>query len=374
MDESIWELIVKMFSEGLEAEEQERLQQWFLEHPEAWMKSGILQKVRLELMHHLTEDRKLAMIAKVKQQIREVASFSDEMEQAQAQTRSFRRGKRGLMLAGLCLVVGMGIGLLWWLNRPSHPTAGTLVWKTISTAPGVKSMISLPDGSTIWLNAATTLKYPETFTDSIREVYLSGEAYFKIIHRAHQPFVIHTREMDIRDLGTEFNVRAYPDEDFTETVLISGAVAVKLHEREGQEQLIFLKPDQKLIFRRQSAETPAATSTTSSSKPLKPLRAEEQEQVKLVPLQPLSDHLIPEIAWKDNRLVFEDESFEQLAQRLQRWYGIPFHIESQELAHRRFTGRADNVSLIQLLQILQKIQPFQYRITDTAVMIQSALP
>ncbi|PJJ76051.1 FecR family protein [Thermoflavifilum aggregans] len=371
MDESIWELIVKMFSEGLDAEEQDRLQQWFLEHPESWIKSGILQKARLVLIHNLEEERQQAMIAKVKQRIQEEAAAESAVLQ-DTSAGSFWHKSKTLVLGMLVAVLIIGAGITWWVHNQGNRHSAEVVWKTISTAPGVKSMISLPDGSTIWLNAATTLKYPEAFSDSMREVYLTGEAYFKIVHRTHQPFVIHTREMDIRDLGTEFNVRAYPDEDFTETVLISGAVAIKLHEQQGKEQLIYLKPDQKLIFRRRYAETPAVPA--SSQKPLKTFPVQEQEQVKLAPLQPLADHLIPEIAWKDNRLVFEDESFVDLAQRLQRWYGIPFHIESEELAHQRFTGRADNVSLTQLLQILQKIKPFRYQITDTAVFIQSFTP
>ncbi|WP_177224204.1 FecR family protein [Thermoflavifilum thermophilum] len=371
MDESIWELIVKMFSEGLDAEEQDRLQQWFLEHPESWIKSGILQKARLVLIHDLDEERRQAMIAKVKQRIQEEATAENAVLQ-DTRTGSFWQKGKTLVWGMLGAVLIIGVGITWWVHTQGNRHSAEKVWKTISTAPGVKSMISLPDGSTIWLNAATTLKYPETFSNSMREVFLTGEAYFKIVHRTHQPFVIHTREMDIRDLGTEFNVRAYPDEDFTETVLISGAVAIKLHEQQGKDQLIYLKPDQKIIFRRRHAETPAEPA--SPQKPLKTLPAPEQEQVKLVPLQPLADHLIPEIAWKDNQLVFEDESFVELAQRLQRWYGIPFHIESEALAHQRFTGRADNVSLTQLLQILQKIKPFRYQITDTAVFIQSFTP
>lgn len=368
MDESIWELIVKMFSEGLDAEEQDRLQQWFLDNPESWIKSGILQKARLVLMHNLTEERKQAMMAKVKQRLLTEAALEDATSHP-----GFLEKNKSLIAGTLAVIIIMGVGITWWWSKNEHNgPMGTMVWKNISTAPGVKSMITLPDGSTIWLNAATTLQYPETFSDSMREVYLSGEAYFKIIHRAHQPFVIHTREMDIRDLGTEFNVRAYPDEDFTETVLISGAVAIKLHEKQGEEQMIYLKPDQKLIFRRHPG--PEAAAPVSSMKRSGSLPAEAREQVKLMPLQPLVDHLIPEIAWKDNRLVFEDETFTELAQRLQRWYGIPFHIQSEQLAHQRFTGRADNVSLNQLLQILQKIQPFRYQITDTAVLIQSVTP
>ncbi|MCL6524830.1 MAG: DUF4974 domain-containing protein [Thermoflavifilum sp.] len=378
MDESIWELIVKMFSEGLTVEEQERLQRWYLENPEAWIKSGILQNARLKLISILSEQRKKAMIAEVKRRIMEQGAANMEKEahsaslaQQNGEQDSLpnrpRRSLRGMWWGLAIMVVGV---MGWWMHQvlfKNGQDSHSIVWKTISTAPGVKSMITLPDGSTIWLNAATELKYPDPFSDTLREVYLSGEAFFQIVHRPRQPFVIHTREMDVHDLGTEFNIRAYPDEDFIETTLISGSVAIKLNEpgKEG-EQMIYLKPDQKLIFKKHLA-TPSSTGPA----PIEPhARRSVQDEVKLEPLQPLSDHLIAEIAWKDNQLVFEDETFSSLAQRLARWYGIRFYIKNTQFSHQRFTGRADNVSLTQLLQILQKIKPFTYQITDTAVIIE----
>jgi transmembrane sensor len=95
---------------------------------------------------------------------------------------------------------------------------------TVSTKAGSKSKIQLPDGTQVWLNADSKLEYNENFNVKLREVKLSGEAFFDVVKNKDKPFVIHTSQMDVKVLGTAFNVRSYPDEATTETALLRVAL------------------------------------------------------------------------------------------------------------------------------------------------------
>lgn len=130
------------------------------------------------------------------------------------------------------------------------------VYKEMTTEMGMKTKKRLSDGSVVWLNAGSRLRYPEKFSSGQREVYLSGEGYFEVKASAGHPFIIHTSKMDIRVLGTEFNVRSYDDEDFAETALIRGAVEVAMKET-GNNAPVLLKPNQKIIWKKPAAAVSA---------------------------------------------------------------------------------------------------------------------
>src|SRR4029078_631833 len=99
---------------------------------------------------------------------------------------------------------------------------------TVSTKRGSKSKVQLPDGTQVWLNADSRIAYNEKFQGNLREVTLEGEAYFDVVRDEKRPFVIHTAAIDIKVLGTAFNVRSYANEKNTETSLIRGSIEVTL--------------------------------------------------------------------------------------------------------------------------------------------------
>lgn len=229
---------------------------------------------------------------------------------------------------------------------------------------GMKTTMRLADGSELWLNGASSLRYPESFNEKSREVYLSGEAFFRIAPNASKPFLIHTPHMDIRVLGTEFDVRAYPDDRFSETSLISGAVEVVVN-RGTQKQQIYLKPAQKIIVR------PFASGHAGGGTGEEAFLPDGQtgRDVVLEPVRALDGGLTAETAWKDNTFWFGDEPFGSLARRIERWYGVRVVIRDSVLARYRFSGRADNLSLEGLLQMLEQSHPFSYEEGEREVVI-----
>ena len=121
----------------------------------------------------------------------------------------------------------------------------------------------LPDGSTVWLNAGSRLTYDSLYGTTLREVTLSGEAYFDVVKNPKKPFIIHTGKINIRVLGTVFNVKSYPEEQTIETSLIKGSIEVSFPSQPSKK--IILKPNQKLII--DKTETNASKNTNHSGMP-----------------------------------------------------------------------------------------------------------
>ncbi|WP_143305689.1 FecR family protein [Chitinophaga vietnamensis] len=339
MTQRFWELLSRYWSGDISTEELSELESMMVEHPDAWLKSGLVNQVsfRKEPLHSA------GLTDRLMERIGEKVTAPPPRKRLQA------------VAAPLCILLACaGLFLLYHFYYKANKN-----YKQVATEMGMKTKLRLPDGSTIWLNAGSRLRYPDKFSKSSREVYLSGEGYFDIAQMADKPFIIHTDKMDIKVLGTAFNVRSYDDEDYAETAVVKGAVEVTMKD-EAHPGNILLKPNQKVVWRKQEA-TPAATA--------------RQQKTIVVERQPLSmiggdSTLTEEVAWMSNRLVFHNETMAALAHRLERWYGMKVLIQDNELAQRRVSGRADNLPIEKLLDILQKIAPFEYRIEDNTVIIQ----
>ena len=225
----------------------------------------------------------------------------------------------------------------------------------ISTRYGSTTDIILPDGSKVWLNAGSKLTYDKTFGEVTRNVVLTGEAYFNVVHNAEKPFVIHTSAMDIKVLGTEFNVKSYPDENTTEASLIRGSIEVTLTHKRGEK--IVLKPSEKLVVSNEEIET------DSIAAPVKKTLKHTEPIYSLARLNYFSlDSTILETSWVYNRLIFEDESFEEVATKMSRWYGVKFEFDNTEVQNLRFTGNIKNESVEEALKAMQITADFSFRI------------
>lgn len=363
MNDRFWELLAKYDADLLSPEEKAEFEQLLLDHPDDWLKTGLLRQISWKAAPMLSSEKKDAIIRKI------IGGKDNDLEEYERKYQARRRKNRRMIAGGMAIAICLfTIGLFSVLHRPDIKDLSE--WEQIVTADGMKTMLHLPDGSEVWLNAGSTLRYrKDNFNKNKRDVCLSGEAYFIIKHDADKPFVVHTDRMDIRVLGTQFDVKAYPGENYSEASLIKGSVEIEVKQH-NQEQRILLKPDQKLIIRDDQVDS--ASVGIKERKLVPGLNGTDNQALNIVlqPIKPLSGHVIPETAWKDNVLAFEDESLESLALRLDRWYGVAITIEDTSLARQRFTGRADNVSLDKLLQILQMIKPFKYTIDDKQVIIQ----
>lgn len=250
-------------------------------------------------------------------------------------------------------------------NPPGTPSDNKNVESVVSTKSGSRTKIQLPDGSSVWLNGSSKLVYDnKTFGDKIRRVTLSGEAYFDVVKNTGKPFIIHTATMDIKVLGTAFNVKAYPGEKNIETSLIRGSIEVTLQGRKGT---IMMKPNDKLIV---SNEAGLAENNMGATK--KAVAAELDSTVILMGHLTIAkdETTIVETAWVDNKLVFDNEPFEAVALKMEKWYGVSIRFEDNKLKSAPLTGSFEKETIAEAMMALQLSTPvFKYKIINQTITI-----
>ena len=234
----------------------------------------------------------------------------------------------------------------------------------VSINRGSRTKIELPDGSQVWINSGSKLSYDDFFKGATREVVLDGEAYFDVVKDAAHPFIVHTSGIDIKVLGTAFNVKAYKMEPVIEATLIHGSIEVINKNRPGAPG-VMLKPHEKLIYnkypvadgRDQRADVTIPTEPDSYSITIKPLSKN------------ITDSNIVETAWVYNKLIFEEEKFEDLALKMERWYNIKINIETEKLKNYKMSGSFVKETAEEAIKILQFVVPFKYTIQNNEIKI-----
>lgn len=238
----------------------------------------------------------------------------------------------------------------------------------VSTKNGSRSKITLPDGTQVWLNSDSKLLYDDShFGETAREVTLSGEAYFDVVKNSLHPFIIHTAKINIKVLGTAFNVKAYPEDRQTETSLIRGRIEVTINNRPNDK--IILSPNEKLVVENNEV-------ISRKTKAI-PLDGRSEHMADTVPPQVSvsklvyypADNSITETGWVYNRLIFRDESFEEVALKMERWYNTEIEIKGEELKNLRITGAFENENVNQALDALKLSFPFKYKQEGNKIII-----
>ncbi len=252
------------------------------------------------------------------------------------------------------LLVSLGSFVTWvtMRHRTPQPLKSTC---EINTPLGSRSHTILPDGSEVWLNAGTTLRYPVSFSENQRDVFLTGEAYFKVTTNKKWPFVVHTTDVKIKALGTVFNVKAYPNDKAVVATLVEGTIKV---ENENGSKKVFtytLKPKEKLTF----LKAPEPQKGSSKSKePNATENTAEKTQNNIEVNE--NTNTILSTSWKDPRWVVDGEQIDNFAIALERRYGVKINVLSAELSHYKFTGTIENETLEQVLKYLRLTIPIKY--------------
>lgn len=231
----------------------------------------------------------------------------------------------------------------------------------ISTRNGNRTRIQLLDGSTVWLNAGSKLDYGKDFGGTKREVYLTGEAFFDVAKNPEKPFIIHTNAIDVKVIGTQFNVKCYPSDKMVETSLIKGSVEVLVKNR-GEKWV--LRPNEKLLV-----ENIAYKPVQKTREATEPVKARQV----FVAIKPLTyqnnDSVAVEAAWVKNWLSFKDESFAEVAQKMERWYDVEFEFRNESVKELSMYGTFVNERLQQALEALEFSFGIKYSIQGKKVII-----
>lgn len=202
----------------------------------------------------------------------------------------------------------------------------------VVTSNNQQKQCTLSDGTTILLNSCTKVIYPSKFKDSIRVVTLIGEAYFSVASNVTKPFIVKTKDLSVRVLGTQFNISAYPSDDRTIATLNSGKIQVDIQAGKADCRYI-LKPNQEIVFNKIDKSVLINTVTGEN------------------------------IGWKDGSLVFQDATFNDIVNTIERRFGVTVEYDKQRFSNTPYTIKfMNNESLEDVLNILQDVVgSFEYK-------------
>ena len=210
-------------------------------------------------------------------------------------------------------------------------------WHTLRIPKGGEYKIVLDDGTEIWLNSASELKYPAHFVGNERRVQLTGEAYFQVARNEAAPFIVETRDMDVKVLGTSFNVSVYEDEESCHATLVEGRVEV--NDKVNGEKVV-LTPGKQALLRGGEMTV-------------------REVNTKLYTL------------WRLDRFTFASEDMEGVIRKLSRWYNVEFFFSNPSMKQKRFTGSLPKYADIsQVLKMIEMTTDIKFEIKEHTIMIQ----
>jgi ferric-dicitrate binding protein FerR (iron transport regulator) len=205
---------------------------------------------------------------------------------------------------------------------------GHVVMNEIVSPPGSRSFLELPDGTKVWLNHGSRMVYPQRFTGKSRIVQLQGEGYFDVAANPAKPFVVESEGWSVKAVGTAFNVKAYPEGSTFETTLESGKVSIQ-QNRQGKESVICnMLPGQHFTLNR------------SSNKYI----LQKEETFKYV-------------AWKEGKLVFDEDRLEKVAERLSQWYNAQIILKDPRLSELTYKATFVDETLPEILEMMEVVMP-----------------
>jgi transmembrane sensor len=345
------EIMILKKLDGLSShEEDEFIRKWIAENEENKQLYKHIESTRM-LFSRLNSMRRIDVNKarrRVKNQIRDFRTIPDLWLWLQR------------IAAVLFIPLLLSVGVYWAIKKPFQQKI--IPSREIQSAYGVRTKFTLPDGSLVWLNSGSVLKYPERFTGLRREVFLYGEAYFDVARNRHSSFYVNLGELSVKATGTSFNVAAYPEENTFETTLISGYVnLVKTGADQKEIVVCHLKPNQHAIY----------------SKEIKKIKLYEEDiKAKNEPLTTLpsgkpatlpnaTDQLSLErenkyTSWIHGKLIFRNDPMDLVAKRLGRWYNAEIELKDSILYNFQYTATFTNETLEQVLELLALSTPIEY--------------
>ena len=307
-------LLLKYLNGAATAEERSQMDAWLSEDP---ANNDIL--IQMARIHHAQRTRQ-----RIRQRNPHKALHRVQQRIAQ---RSRRMVIRRLAVAASLLIGILGIASLARQNRqPELPSQMIAV----NTNAGMRSQLTLPDGTAVYLNAGSTLVYPSQYDKNERRVKLSGEAYFKVAANTHQPFVVSAAgdKMNIRVTGTEFNLQAYEKDGIAQITLMEGSVQLSI---EGKKGNVVLTPSDMATYNIQTDQLFLGKANTA--------------QVS---------------AWMNNRLIFKDTPMPEVLRQLTHFFTVDFDVQDDVIRNYTFTGTFENRPLFQILEYMKISSKIEY--------------
>jgi transmembrane sensor len=245
-----------------------------------------------------------------------------------------------IVRAAAILLVVVTAGLIAVLHFSSDRQA-PIIYTEFKTAMGERRQITLPDGSTLTLNAGSTVKIPSDFAMERRVIELTGEAFFDVVHNVKKPFLVKTSKLITRDIGTSFDIKAYPDDKNTMVAVLSGRVGIDVKTANGSKLLVSaINEDQMLEYDQRNS----------------------RHDIKHVN----ASHIA---AWKTNELYFDAVTISDMARVLERNYNIKILVKGSEHNSCLYTAKFTNEPIGKVLNIVADLSGSTWEITKNQITI-----
>ncbi|MDH6311193.1 transmembrane sensor [Dysgonomonas sp. PFB1-18] len=216
----------------------------------------------------------------------------------------------------------------WFFFSQNDGNSNAMAEQTISVPAGQRLNITLPDGTDVWLNAKTTIRYPVSFNTKERLVSIDGQAYFDVAKNEKVPFIVKSPSGTVQALGTKFDILDYSDSGIYETMLMEGSVKINLVDDANQE--VILTPDKKTVL--------------------------DKGRLQTIEVSDLSAY-----QWKDGLISFKNESFENIMRSFEKTYDIKIVVENKNIGNRVFTGKFRIIDGVEYaLRVLQRDVNFRF--------------
>jgi ferric-dicitrate binding protein FerR (iron transport regulator) len=295
------------------------------------------EEERILLLKELDKDVVLKNKMLNYQNVRAMAALSPENIDSQAGYEGFKHlrkrklGKKILyrmkMVVSYAAVIAFIIVVTWKIAKSDQKIIEPdIIQQELFVPPGQRARITLPDGSVAWLNAGSTLLYPSSFGTE-RNVKLTGEAYFDVAKNPDKAFIVSTDFIDIKALGTQFNVKSYPKGEYVSTALIDGSV--KVYKPGAASQGIVLSPNQELFYENGQFRLKASIDKD-------------------------------ELLWKDGIYSFKKERLDAIVKKLKLYYDVEIVIKDPRILKYEYTGKfRQRDGVMEILRVIQHIHDFK---------------
>lgn len=292
---------------------------------------------RLELIHRVENDAQLKAefirlqnLSGVSQLTSHPTDRKEGHRHFETLTARIKRNSRRKLFANMAKYAAIALILIAstvWATLHFSDIFAEPTMNTLHVPAGQRAQITLQDGTEVWLNAQSTLKYPSHFSKKHREVEIIGEAFFDVAKDKKRPFIVSTQHIDMEVLGTQFNVYSYPGAGYIQTELIEGSLMV--YRTDNKNSGIILKPDEQVVIKGNNMNV------SEISNP---------------------EHLL----WKNGIYSFNNERLIVILEKLQLYYDVKIVVEDPEIFDVRYTGKfRQRDGIDEILRIIQKIQPFK---------------
>lgn len=355
--EEITQLIVDFLNGSIQEEEIKKLNRWITESKEhekqfnsfkaIWLMSG--KSIEIS-----TEKSEIAL-GKINQKL-----SNNNVRQLQPFWRFWRIAASWLIF----FVIG-GVASSLFIDQPAQLKINPKIQTKITSPLGSISVVDLPDGTKVWLNAGSKITYDDSYGKSAREVQLTGEAYFNVRTNKHMPFIVKTSDIIVKALGTKFNVKAYPDEKTITATLEEGKIEVISLLKPDSKKPIILKPSEMVTYYKQDKMSKVSPIQTTKEKTAK--GTDRDDNLEMIPN--IKTELIT--SWKDETWIIESEPLGKLAPVLERRFNMEITFESGEIMNYKFTGRIQNETIEQILMAIELSAPIQYRFEKNRIILSA---